>query len=1408
MGRTKQTARRGKPIPVTSTVDFHEQWPAHFIDQLRAHLADHETLPETQETDEPAAKRVKRSNSDIKSLLVGKESLEVSRKYPRELLSDSSKHSTIYRNVGPLLHVGDRHGKEWIIASRAKSGAPIHAVVPVYPNAVSRRLSTCLRLFNSGKWKESSEEGEIWVSLDIAISTLGDHLQLQFRFCLYWNETKSPYSRLRSTFERKQSQKILDTFMSDGSNTIASGRQSWSPLDFYEAAHVPPSDDENGLKIDVPEVTASLYPYQKRTLNWLLKREGVCWNNSPDGSSVGLIEDFPASKDLNTAHTFRKTQDALGGDFHVSHVYHVVTSDLTSFQQAEQYVRGGILAEEMGLGKTLEVIGLIALHRRPDGESNTVLTREGEELLATGATLIVSPNSLKEQWMSEIHQHAPHLRVKYYPGRKNVGFESEELLRKDLAAHDIIVTTYSILTSELHYAIKPPERSRRQERKYERPASPLTQMLWWRICLDEAQMIESGVTGAAAVAKVIPRVNAWGVTGTPVKNDVKDLFGLLNFLRYEPYASYAPAWKALTDSHKPLFRLLFASIALRHTKQLVRHEIAVPPQKRFVITLPFTAVEEQYYGEMFRNMTRNCGLDMAGNPSSNDWKLEQYETEMRAWLNRLRQATLHPEIVQRRGNGRKVGPMRTVDEVLDAMLEQGDNDIRTEQRAYFQARLLRGQMLENGPRVKEALEIWEKVKKDASALVSECREEAEDALKELKSSGSNQDSIVDFPSDEDDNEETDDDLTEPESDDHKKLQQLEDSEYSKAQEIRREILSESHAKAMSLVNKLGRQAQSQTFVDIPELAINLNKGLESAGALEKLEELYGVLNEQANIIDEWREAVIKLLSQPLIDEEAEVENTGEEFTDSTKTQEELIVYVQVLRAAVADRQDAISGLENALVKHETKVSLITAKADEGPAPEQMIALQQLRDKVRPDRDRHGSLRGAIAELRAIASRLPQDGGGRARVEREIVVRQIREAQAHITAQTKAATALEREMDRFTSAMNARVEYYRQLQAVSDSVAPYEGPNNQQAIDSCKVNEDQARQKFDAARAKHRYLLNLKEAGTQSNEPRMCIICQSSFTIGVLTVCGHQFCKDCIKQWYRAHHNCPMCKRKLRLTELHDITLKPREVKLLEETTTSTTHEPKDKNARTNGIYSQFGSEKIAQIKDIELAGLSYGSKVDSIVRHIIWLRKTDPGAKSIIFTQYRSFLGVLSAAFFRYKIGFASIDSSTGIQRFKEDPGVEIFMLHGRAQSSGLNLVNASHVFLCEPLLNTALELQAIARVDRIGQKHETTVWLYLIEGSVEESIYNLSVKRRMEHMGKNSKGKGKESTPEVAEPTLEAANTLELETASLNHLMSKDKNAGETVEAGDLWECLFGSVPKRITASVAEGIIADSRED
>jgi E3 ubiquitin-protein ligase SHPRH len=106
---------------------------------------------------------------------------------------------------------------------------------------------------------------------------------------------------------------------------------------------------------------------------------------------------------------------------------------------------------------------------------------------------------------------------------------------------------------------------------------------------------------------------------------------------------------------------------------------------------------------------------------------------------------------------------------------------------------------------------------------------------------------------------------------------------------------------------------------------------------------------------------------------------------------------------------------------------------------------------------------------------------------------------------------------------------------------------------------------------------------------------------------------------------------------------------------------------------------------------------------------------------------------------------------------------------------------------------------------HETSVYLYVTAGTVEESIYNLSVKRRMEHMGRQKQqhrpygtdedgnwGKSGDATPDLQmlDPSrLDAANTLELEQAALTKLMSKDRTAGELVDSGDLWECLFGHV-------------------
>ena len=158
---------------------------------------------------------------------------------------------------------------------------------------------------------------------------------------------------------------------------------------------------------------------------------------------------------------------------------------------------------------------------------------------------------------------------------------------------------------------------------------------------------------------------------------------------------------------------------------------------------------------------------------------------------------------------------------------------------------------------------------------------------------------------------------------------------------------------------------------------------------------------------------------------------------------------------------------------------------------------------------------------------------------------------------------------------------------------------------------------------------------------------------------------------------------------------------------------------------------------------------------------------------------------------------------------MEVFLLHAKAQSSGLNLVNATHVILAEPLLNTALELQAIARVHRIGQHRPTTVWQYLINGTVEEHIYELSVKRRMGHLSRvmpttpSSSLEASQSSSSqqhqhehqqqgddaqhLSEMVIEAANALELELpVPVNGLMAKGHGEGEIVDEDDLWACLF----------------------
>lgn len=858
--------------------------------------------------------------------------------------------------------------------------------------------------------------------------------------------------------------------------------------------------------------------------------------------------------------------------------------------------------------------------------------------------------------------------------------------------------------------------------------------------------------------------------------------------------------------------------------------------------MPFTAVEEQHYQSLFKQVVDACGLDVTGQPLRDDWDPDDPGVleSMRTALDRLRQTALHPEVGtrNRRALGHKTGPMRTVAEVLDVMIEQSELAIRTDQRALLSAMLSRGQLLENTPRVREALDIWQNVLVTSNRLVEECRSYLRDEVAQAKSARTDADR---GPTEDDSEDELDDDnkgrvgearrrlrsaleiqhkavffianghfqvksnpdLTAPDSDKFHLMEKLETEGYDKAKIIRQEILEEARKKALRLMRKIQKWALDQSFVVIPESKVLDQRGIESRTVVENLEILAAELNDQADQLDTWREEVIQLLLKPLVDEDDhDVELTGEEYENSTKLMEKTIVHIQILRTAIADRETVLGGQPNELVNHEAKTSLRLAKDGEGPCPDKVLELFKERDRVKPKTQR--SLRAGISELRAASHKLRTEAAGgstRAKVELQIITAQMTATHKELTAQQKVALTLNQELDHFTATMNARVEYYRQLQNISDFVAAYDGPSSELMETSYLNTEESLNRKLEAAQAKHRYLLNLKKMDATEGEERMCVICRENFTIGVLTVCGHQYCKDCITFWFKANHNCPVCKKRLHASSLHDITLKPQQLKLHTESSTSTSLQKSiDKRSANNqhskktAIYEEFSADKLAEIRNIDLDGPAFTTKVDNLVRHLLWLRENDPGAKSIIFSQYVDFLNVLAMAFKRHRIGFTSFDKVNGTTDFKEDPWIECFLLHARAHSSGLNLTNASHVFLMEPLVNTALELQAIARVHRIGQEQETTVWLYIIDGTVEESIYNLSVQRRLAHVEhRNSHGgkkdKSKDSTPELADEDIEAANSLELEHANLSKLMGRGRAQGETVDKGDLWECLFGHI-------------------
>lgn len=219
------------------------------------------------------------------------------------------------------------------------------------------------------------------------------------------------------------------------------------------------------------------------------------------------------------------------------------------------------------------------------------------------ATVIVTPPAILNQWKHEISRHTTgNLRVVVYTGVKNLcnqqqqkrgGNESFQFVHpRWLADADIVLVTFDALHRDLGHSDSNPfagngRSSLRKRKVYRVVPSPLSSISWWRVCLDEAQRVETPTAGSAQMALKLHTQHRWCVTGTPIgKGKLEDLFGLLLFLRSTPpfnnkdwFRVCLTSFEGDTYMEKRLKHLL-STVFWRSTKALqsVVTEMGVPPQ--------------------------------------------------------------------------------------------------------------------------------------------------------------------------------------------------------------------------------------------------------------------------------------------------------------------------------------------------------------------------------------------------------------------------------------------------------------------------------------------------------------------------------------------------------------------------------------------------------------------------------------------------------------------------------------------------------------------------------------------------------------------------------------------------------------------------------------------------------------
>lgn len=1139
---------------------------------------------------------------------------------------------------------------------------------------------------------------------------------------------------------------------------------------------------------------AHLLPFQRRSVSFLLEREA------------------PAAE----RQSLRSECGPWWIRVHASLYFHVLTGAMTTEAAlaAADPVRGAILAEEMGLGKTVEVLALILEHtsrHRHELPSYWDAANEAQ-VQPVGTTLIVSPETLRRQWLDELAMYAPSLRVYSYTGHKAAAEDAGSSWGDWASRWDVMVVSFETLARDLAASHAAPVRMLRQPSKYERPRSPLVQLEFWRVVMDEAQLVGGN---AARTMGMIRRQCSLAVSGTPVRR-LADLRTSLWFLGLAP-AGPPRLWKRiLSAAWAPYVGRVLYDVGIRHTKAQVAPEMVLPLQTRYLVPVDFTHVETAFYRDVWHASLAALGLDADGAPRHDTWELDT--SVLRAQLQRLRQACTHPNVALRGGHllGSDAGTsvsinLRSIEQVLAQMIEAAKQDLGAHKHALTSSRIYRASILLFAPsgelettpsgashpdqvaladavqrqgRRSVARDLLETLLPPVEAQMETLEEEIRAAQSQGPLYAFSAEELKylaryrhDLPADAPHEKlrlrqqytsalrsrhrhwlqvmhriqqfsghcffQLGESVKQEESsEDVKPYAAMEEAAYQAAEQTRQRLLAEARGHVEQCVEALEQHRMDAQ--PLLSLAVPAAQGLAGRSVLDDVDVILDKLRLHAHVVLDWRSQIYARLEKPVNREVSKERADDDVYAENLDAQIEAETLLEMYRPLLAQRDELLTGrialgatarpqLFVELDRELRAARLRRFQQDEEEEEEEedddvrrvkRLQLQHFRSleearrpaMLPPDAEPLGALLSSLKETRDAATHR----------DAQLLTTMCTALQHLLRDQLAVLDALRKEQALFQTLFNARALYFKQVQELSDQVQDPEMPQGAwSSLFASLAQERTARQKMGATEGRLRYLHHVKHMHNESmsdtaSEARHCYICTNIIETGILTnACGHLCCEACFQAWMgHGHRTCPMCKTRLTPRDVHRVVYRTRQLSMA-----PIGHRPAESTS-----FRQLAPDTRHAIEAVGIEG-GNGSKLDLLMRHLLYLDRTT-GEKSLVFSSFARGLDLVAESLTHHGLAYVRLEGSGGkrasaaIEAFQHAPDVRVLLLHSEAQSAGLNLLAATHLFLLEPLLNHAMELQAIGRVHRIGQTRPTHVYGYMVHDTVEERIMALAAER------------------------------------------------------------------------------------